>query len=95
MLISDIQRNSHDDQNVLTIIGGSIAGLFLVASAFLCVTACIVKHCIHHRRSRILAGVDLQVAESIYDTIDPSYAVIGQARKETKITVNDAYNLEF
>ena len=64
----------------------------MFALVFLCVAVCTIKHFIHQRRSRIFAGVDQQVAEAIYDTIDPAYAVIGQARKETELTVNNAYN---
>ena len=86
---------SHNNPNILTkIIAGSTAGVILVAVAFLCVSVCTIKHCIHQQRNRISEEADQQVAECIYDTIDPAYTVIGQARKETKITVNDAYNFE-
>ena len=56
-----------------------------------------MKHCIHVRRRKVSAGVDLRIVEPIYDTIesDPAHAAISQDRKETKITINDAYNFEF
>ena len=38
------------------------------------------------------AREDLRATESIYDTTEPDYAVIRNERKETKFTVNDAYN---
>ena len=75
-------------------IAGSITGIFLVASVFLCVTICTVKYRFHQRRSRILAGVDLQVEEPTYDSIDSAYEVICQERKETELTFNNAYNFE-
>ena len=79
----------------LTIIASaSVVGFLVITSAFLCVTVCTIKHCIHQRRRVASAGIDLGVVEPVYDSIDPAYVVISQERKETKITVNDAYNFE-
>ena len=94
LLFSEIQQHTHRDLAIIT--SSSMVGFVLITSAFLCVTVCSIKHCIHQRRRKVSVGVDLQVVEPIYDTIvlDPAYAVISQDRKETKITVNDAYNFE-
>ena len=96
-MFSGIQRSTHRDLTIIA--SGSVVGLFLITSVILCVTLWSTKHCIHQRRRTVSAGVDLRVVEPIYDAIDtesdPAYGVISKDRKETKITINDAYNFEF
>ena len=87
LFISDIQQSTHE-QTIL--VSGCAVGLFLVALAVLSVAVCITKHYMNKQRRKSVR----EATESIYDTIDPDYAVISSEKKETKFTANDAYNLE-